>query len=160
MTYLTQTTLAVDETAEIVATLRARFPALRGPSSDDICYATTNRQDAVRAVAREADVVLVVGSRTSSNSQRLVEVAEREGARAYLVDDETDVDVAWLAGAAHGRHHRRRLGPRADRPPPRRRARRARWRRRRSRHRRTEISQVQAAAGGAAVERSAQAERR
>jgi 4-hydroxy-3-methylbut-2-enyl diphosphate reductase len=98
--YLTQTTLAVDETDEIVGRLRERYPALRGPASEDICYATSNRQDAVRAVARESDVVLVAGSETSSNSKRLVEVARREGARAYLVDDETDVDVAWLGGAA------------------------------------------------------------
>jgi len=97
--YLTQTTLAVDETDEIVDRLRERYPALRGPGSEDICYATSNRQNAVREVAREADVVLVAGSETSSNSKRLVEVALREGARAYLVDDETDVDVRWLAGA-------------------------------------------------------------
>jgi 4-hydroxy-3-methylbut-2-enyl diphosphate reductase len=97
--FLTQTTLAVDETGEIVDRLRERFPALRGPASDDICYATSNRQQAVRAIAREADVVLVAGSVTSSNSKRLVEVAEREGARAYLVDDETDIDVAWLEHA-------------------------------------------------------------
>ena len=97
--YLTQTTLAVDETAEIIDRLRERYPALRGPGSDDICYATTNRQQAVREVARESDVLLVVGSRTSSNSLRLVEVAEREGTRAYLVDDETDVDLAWIADA-------------------------------------------------------------
>ncbi|MBV8395602.1 MAG: 4-hydroxy-3-methylbut-2-enyl diphosphate reductase, partial [Actinobacteria bacterium] len=100
VSFLTQTTLAVDETNEIVDELRRRFPALRGPASDDICYATTNRQLAVRAVAREADIVLVVGSQTSSNSKRLVEVAQREGSRAYLVDDETDVDVAWLRGAS------------------------------------------------------------
>jgi 4-hydroxy-3-methylbut-2-enyl diphosphate reductase len=99
VTYLTQTTLAVDETEEIVATLRKRFPALRGPSSDDICYATTNRQQAVREVARQSDVLLVVGSRTSSNSLRLVEVAEREHTPAYLVDDETDVDLDWIADA-------------------------------------------------------------
>jgi 4-hydroxy-3-methylbut-2-enyl diphosphate reductase len=98
--YLTQTTLAVDETEEIVGRLRERYPALRGPASEDICYATSNRQNAVRAVARESEVVLVAGSQTSSNSKRLVEVARREGARAYLVDDETGVDVAWLAGAA------------------------------------------------------------
>jgi 4-hydroxy-3-methylbut-2-en-1-yl diphosphate reductase len=97
--YLTQTTLAVDETLVIVDELRRRFPTLRGPSSDDICYATANRQQAVRDIARGSDVVLVAGSRTSSNSLRLVEVAQREGARAYLVDDETDVDVAWLDGA-------------------------------------------------------------
>lgn len=97
---LTQTTLAVDEANEIVAALRQRYPALRGPRSDDICYATTNRQQAVREVARESDLVLVVGSRTSSNSLRLVEVARREGTPAYLVDDERDVDLAWLRGAA------------------------------------------------------------
>jgi 4-hydroxy-3-methylbut-2-enyl diphosphate reductase len=99
VTYLTQTTLAVDETEEIVATLRERFPALRGPASDDICYATTNRQVAVREVARRSDVMLVVGSATSSNSKRLVEVSEREHTPAYLVDDETDIDLAWIAGA-------------------------------------------------------------
>jgi 4-hydroxy-3-methylbut-2-en-1-yl diphosphate reductase len=99
VSFLTQTTLAVDETNEIVNALRERYPALRGPRSDDICYATTNRQQAVRAVARDSDLVLVVGSRTSSNSKRLVEVSEREGTPAYLVDDERDVDVAWLAGA-------------------------------------------------------------
>jgi 4-hydroxy-3-methylbut-2-en-1-yl diphosphate reductase len=99
VTFLTQTTLAVDETAQIVDALRERYPALRGPSSDDICYATTNRQQAVREIAQESDLVIVVGSRTSSNSLRLVEVAEREGTPAYLVDDETEVDVAWLEGA-------------------------------------------------------------
>jgi 4-hydroxy-3-methylbut-2-en-1-yl diphosphate reductase len=99
VTYLTQTTLAVDETAEIVDVLRSRFPALEGPSSDDICYATTNRQQAVREIARKADVVLVVGSQTSSNSQRLVEVSEREGTPAYLVEDETEVDLDAIAQA-------------------------------------------------------------
>ncbi len=99
VSFLTQTTLAVDETDEVVAALRKRFPQLRGPKTDDICYATTNRQQSVRVVAREADVVLVVGSKTSSNSLRLVEVARREDTRAYLVDDERDVDVAWLRGA-------------------------------------------------------------
>jgi 4-hydroxy-3-methylbut-2-enyl diphosphate reductase len=97
--YLTQTTLAVDETATIVNTLRRRYPELRGPSSDDICYATANRQQAVREIAGECDVVLVAGSRTSSNSRRLVEVVEREGTRAHLVDDENGVDAAWLRGA-------------------------------------------------------------
>jgi 4-hydroxy-3-methylbut-2-enyl diphosphate reductase len=82
-----------------VDTLRRRFPLLRAPNSDDICYATTNRQLSVREVARNADAVLVVGSQTSSNSLRLVEVAQREGTRAYLVDDEADVDVAWLRDA-------------------------------------------------------------
>jgi 4-hydroxy-3-methylbut-2-enyl diphosphate reductase len=99
VSYLTQTTLAVDETSEIVELLRRRYPALRGPASDDICYATANRQHAVRAIARDSDVVLVVGSRTSSNSRRLVEVAQRERIPAYLVDDESQVDVAWLKGA-------------------------------------------------------------
>jgi 4-hydroxy-3-methylbut-2-enyl diphosphate reductase len=99
VTYLTQTTLAVDETDEIVARLRTRFPTLRGPSSDDICYATTNRQLAVREIARQSDVVIVVGSQNSSNSQRLVEVSQREHTPAYLVDDETDLDLAWIAEA-------------------------------------------------------------
>jgi 4-hydroxy-3-methylbut-2-enyl diphosphate reductase len=98
--YLTQTTLAVEETAAIVKALQRRFPRLRGPRSDDICYATSNRQNAVRRIARECDVVLVAGSVTSSNSKRLVEVVEREGTPAYLVDDETHVDAAWLAGAS------------------------------------------------------------
>jgi len=99
VTYLTQTTLAVDETAEIVDVLRRRFPSLQGPKSDDICYATTNRQQAVREIARESDVVLVVGSQTSSNSLRLVEVSEREGTPAHLVDDELDVELDWIADA-------------------------------------------------------------
>jgi 4-hydroxy-3-methylbut-2-enyl diphosphate reductase len=98
--YLTQTTLAVDETETIVNALRRRYPNLHGPSSADICYATANRQQAVREIAADCDVVLVAGSRTSSNSRRLVEVVEREGTRAYLVDDETGVDAAWLGGAA------------------------------------------------------------
>jgi 4-hydroxy-3-methylbut-2-enyl diphosphate reductase len=99
VTYLTQTTLAVDETDEIVDVLRSRFPALRGPASDDICYATTNRQQAVREIARRSDVVLVVGSQTSSNSLRLVEVSEREGTPAYLVDDERDVRLEAISDA-------------------------------------------------------------
>jgi 4-hydroxy-3-methylbut-2-en-1-yl diphosphate reductase len=97
--FLTQTTLAVDETNDIAEELRRRFPVLRAPSSDDICYATTNRQLALRAVAAAADLVLVVGSQNSSNSKRLVEVSQRSGTPAYLVDDERDVDVAWLEGA-------------------------------------------------------------
>lgn len=98
--YLTQTTLAVDEAAEVVDALRARFPALRGPSSDDICYATTNRQDALSAVAADADLVLVVGSGNSSNSKRLVELAHRADTPAYLVDDVEDLRPVWLAGVA------------------------------------------------------------
>ncbi|GAA0232847.1 4-hydroxy-3-methylbut-2-enyl diphosphate reductase [Saccharothrix mutabilis subsp. mutabilis] len=97
VSYLTQTTLAVDETTEVVAALRARFPALRGPASDDICYATTNRQDAVREIAGEADLVLVVGSANSSNSVRLVELARRQGVPAHLVDDASDIRPEWLA---------------------------------------------------------------
>ncbi|GAA3287604.1 4-hydroxy-3-methylbut-2-enyl diphosphate reductase [Dactylosporangium vinaceum] len=99
VSYLTQTTLAADEVAEVVAALRARFPRLRGPGSDDICYATTNRQEAVKAIARDADVVLVVGSANSSNSQRLVELARRLGTPAHLIDDVRGVRAEWLAGA-------------------------------------------------------------
>ncbi|MBB5956906.1 4-hydroxy-3-methylbut-2-enyl diphosphate reductase [Saccharothrix tamanrassetensis] len=98
VSYLTQTTLAVDETTEVVAALKARFPALRGPASDDICYATTNRQDAVREVAADADLVLVVGSANSSNSVRLVELARRQGTPAHLIDDVSDIRPEWLAG--------------------------------------------------------------
>jgi len=98
VSYLTQTTLAVDETADVVAALRTRFPDLIEPESEDICYATTNRQHAVRVVAERAGVVLVVGSVNSSNSIRLVELAERCGARAYLVDDTSDIRPEWLAG--------------------------------------------------------------
>ena len=98
--YLTQTTLAVEETEAIVEVLRSRYPALRGPESQDICYATANRQAAVRESARDADLVLVAGSRNSSNSRRLVEVARHQGARAHLVEDETELDLAWLRGAS------------------------------------------------------------
>ena len=97
--YLTQTTLAVDETRDVVDALRARFPDLAGPGSADICYATTNRQNALAQVARDADVVLVIGSANSSNSVRLVEIAQRAGTPAYLVDDPTGIDPAWLDGA-------------------------------------------------------------
>jgi 4-hydroxy-3-methylbut-2-enyl diphosphate reductase len=97
--YLTQTTLAVDEVEDVVEALRRRFPDLTGPGSDDICYATSNRQDAVKALAQDCDVLLVIGSGNSSNSRRLVEVAEREGCRAHLVDDETEIDPDWLARA-------------------------------------------------------------
>lgn len=97
--YLMQTTLAADEADDIATAIRERYPAAVGPSSEDICYATTNRQQAVREVAGDADVVLVVGSPNSSNSKRLVEVAERAGARAYLVDDPSGIDPSWLVGA-------------------------------------------------------------
>ncbi len=99
LAYLTQTTLSVDETNAIVEILRERFPAIQGPPRDDICYATQNRQDAVKAIAERADVVLVIGSDNSSNSKRLAEVSRELGTPAYLVDDETEVDPAWLAGA-------------------------------------------------------------
>ncbi|EHR50918.1 (E)-4-hydroxy-3-methyl-but-2-enyl pyrophosphate reductase [Saccharomonospora marina XMU15] len=99
VSYLMQTTLALDEAEGVAKALRERFPALRGPGSEDICYATTNRQDAVRVVARESDVVLVAGSANSSNSRRLVEVAQREGAEAHLVDNVHEIDIDWLAGA-------------------------------------------------------------
>ncbi|HJY31342.1 MAG TPA: 4-hydroxy-3-methylbut-2-enyl diphosphate reductase [Actinomycetota bacterium] len=99
LSYLTQTTLSVDETNEIVEALRDRFPSIQGPPREDICYATQNRQDAIKEVARRSDVVLVIGSDNSSNSNRLAEVARDLGTRAYLVDDETEVDPAWLEGA-------------------------------------------------------------
>jgi 4-hydroxy-3-methylbut-2-enyl diphosphate reductase len=99
VSYLTQTTLAVDETAEIVGALRARYPQLAAPPSEDICYATTNRQQAVAAVAAHSDVVLVVGSANSSNSVRLVEVARRLGTMAYLIEDATAIRPEWLRGA-------------------------------------------------------------
>ena len=100
LAYLTQTTLSVDETDAILAILRERFPAIAGPPREDICYATQNRQDAVKAMAPAADVVLVIGSKNSSNSNRLAEVATDLGTPGYLVDDETEVDPAWLDGAS------------------------------------------------------------
>ncbi|WP_412539046.1 4-hydroxy-3-methylbut-2-enyl diphosphate reductase [Longispora sp. K20-0274] len=99
VSYLTQTTLAVDETAEVVAALRARYPAIQGPPSDDICYATTNRQEALAAIAAESDLVLVVGSANSSNSVRLVEVARRHGVPGYLIDGPGELRPEWLADA-------------------------------------------------------------
>jgi 4-hydroxy-3-methylbut-2-en-1-yl diphosphate reductase len=98
VSYLTQTTLAVDETASIVDALRARFPQLREPASGDICYATTNRQHALSAVAAEAGLVLVIGSANSSNSLRLVELARRHGTPAHLIDGAGDIRAGWLAG--------------------------------------------------------------
>jgi 4-hydroxy-3-methylbut-2-enyl diphosphate reductase len=97
--YVTQTTLSVDETAEIVATLRRRFPAIEGPAAADICYATTNRQLAVKELAAEVDLLLVIGSRNSSNSNRLVETARAVGVEAHLIEDETAIDDHWLASA-------------------------------------------------------------
>ena len=96
--YISQTTLSVDETRAIINRLRERFPAIVGPRTDDICYATTNRQAAVKELARECDLVLVIGSRNSSNSNRLVEVAREHGADAYLIDNESQVREEWLDG--------------------------------------------------------------
>ncbi len=96
--YLTQTTLSVDDTADVVHSLRDRFSDLVGPPSADICYATQNRQDAVKKICEQATLVLVVGSKTSSNANRLVEVARSCGADAFLVDDERGLDPAWLTG--------------------------------------------------------------
>jgi 4-hydroxy-3-methylbut-2-enyl diphosphate reductase len=94
--YISQTTLSVDETRAIITRLRERFPAIVGPRTDDICYATTNRQAAVKQLARECDLVLVIGSRNSSNSNRLVEVAREHGADSYLIDNELQVEEQWL----------------------------------------------------------------
>jgi 4-hydroxy-3-methylbut-2-en-1-yl diphosphate reductase len=98
LAFLTQTTLSLYDTQEIVAKLRERFPTIVGPASDDICYATQNRQEAVEALAREVELILVVGSANSSNSNRLVEVAERTGVAARLIDDAGDIDQSWLEG--------------------------------------------------------------
>ncbi|MDQ3778453.1 MAG: 4-hydroxy-3-methylbut-2-enyl diphosphate reductase [Actinomycetota bacterium] len=94
--YITQTTLSVDETSEIIATLRRRFPSIRAPKKDDICYATSNRQWAVKDLLGEVDLLLVIGSQNSSNSNRLVEVARAGGVDAHLIDDESGIDDAWL----------------------------------------------------------------
>jgi 4-hydroxy-3-methylbut-2-en-1-yl diphosphate reductase len=96
--YISQTTLSVDETQAIIARLRERFPAITGPRTDDICYATTNRQAAVKQLAQQSDLVLVIGSRNSSNSNRLVEVAREHGADSYLIDNEAQVREEWLEG--------------------------------------------------------------
>ena len=99
LAYVTQTTLSMDDAARIVAALRARFPAILGPKKDDICYATQNRQDAVKFMAPRCDVVIVVGSPNSSNSNRLREVAEHLGRRAFLVDRAEEIRPEWIAGA-------------------------------------------------------------
>src|SRR5215207_5037152 len=98
LAYINQTTLSVDETRGIIARLREKFPHITGPRTDDICYATTNRQAAVKQMAPLCDLVLVIGSRNSSNSNRLVEVAREHGARSHLIDNETQVDETWLEG--------------------------------------------------------------
>ena len=99
--YMSQTTLSVDDTADVIDALRAKFPEIQGPRKDDICYATQNRQDAVRDLAAEVDVLLVVGARNSSNSNRLRELAEKMGTPAYLIDDASCIDQAWLDGKAN-----------------------------------------------------------
>ena len=109
--YTTQTTLSVDDTREIIAGLRVKFPAIQGPRNDDICYATQNRQDAVRELSQQCDLVLVVGSPNSSNSNRLRELAEREGVEAHLIDGAEEIDPRWIQG-------RRRIGVSAGASAP------------------------------------------
>jgi 4-hydroxy-3-methylbut-2-enyl diphosphate reductase len=99
LAYLTQTTLSVDDANRIIARLRARFPQIASPPKDDICYATQNRQEAIRTLAADADLVLVVGSQNSSNSQRLKEIAMELGVQSYLIDSAADIDDRWFAGA-------------------------------------------------------------
>ena len=101
LSYVTQTTLSMDDTAAIIEALRVRFPQIQGPKKDDICYATQNRQDAVKFIAGKCDVVLVVGSPNSSNSNRLKEVAERLSAQAYLIDNAKQIQREWLTGKQH-----------------------------------------------------------
>jgi 4-hydroxy-3-methylbut-2-en-1-yl diphosphate reductase len=98
LAFITQTTLSVDDTSEIVSILRRRFPGVEAPEKDDICYATTNRQRAVKRLLGRIDLLLVVGSRNSSNSNRLVEVAQARGVEAHLIDDESEIEEAWLEG--------------------------------------------------------------
>jgi 4-hydroxy-3-methylbut-2-en-1-yl diphosphate reductase len=98
LVYLTQTTLSMDDANVIINAIKAKYPGVKAPPSEDICYATTNRQRAVRALAREAEVVLVVGSKNSSNSVRLTEIAKNGGTPAYLVDDKSEIDPSWLDG--------------------------------------------------------------
>ena len=98
LAFVTQTTLSMDDTSVVIDSLRERFPSIRGPKKDDICYATQNRQDAVKVLAKESQLVLVVGSVNSSNSNRLKELAERMGAKAFLIDNAGEIDTAWLQG--------------------------------------------------------------
>jgi 4-hydroxy-3-methylbut-2-enyl diphosphate reductase len=100
LAYVTQTTLSVDETRDVIAALRERFPAIRAPQREDICYATSNRQWAVKELLPEVGLLLVIGSRNSSNSNRLVEVANASGVASYLIDDETEIDEAWVEGVS------------------------------------------------------------
>jgi 4-hydroxy-3-methylbut-2-enyl diphosphate reductase len=96
LAYVTQTTLSVDETGEVIAALRERFPAIRAPQREDICYATSNRQWAVKELLSQIDLLLVIGSRNSSNSNRLVETARAGGVASYLIDDETEIEDSWI----------------------------------------------------------------
>ena len=98
--FVTQTTLSMDDTGEIIAVLQQRFPHIRGPKRNDICYATQNRQDAVKSLAEQCDLILVVGSRNSSNSNRLRELAEKKGTPAHLIDGAEDIDPQWIGHAA------------------------------------------------------------
>jgi 4-hydroxy-3-methylbut-2-enyl diphosphate reductase len=98
LSYVTQTTLSVDDTADVIAALKNRFPNITEPKKGDICYATTNRQEAVKFMALQTDMVIVVGSPNSSNSNRLREVAEKRGVHAYMVDNASQIDPAWLKG--------------------------------------------------------------
>ena len=98
LAFVTQTTLSMDDTAEIIDALRERFPAIVGPKKEDICYATQNRQDAVKKLLNQCDIILVVGSQTSSNSTRLKEIAEKQGIPAYLIDNADEIQQPWLAG--------------------------------------------------------------
>ena len=98
LAFVTQTTLSVDDTGEIIEILRKRFPLIIGPRKDDICYATQNRQDAVKQLALECDIILVIGSKNSSNSNRLKEIAQRSGVDSYLIDSEVDLDISWFEG--------------------------------------------------------------
>ena len=100
LAYVTQTTLSVDETADVIAALRRRFPAIRAPQREDICYATSNRQWAVKEMLPEVELLLVIGSKNSSNSNRLVETAHAAGLPSYLIDDETEIDESWLDGVS------------------------------------------------------------
>ena len=109
--YLTQTTLSVDDANRIIRRLKERFPKIASPPKDDICYATQNRQEAVSRLSEGADLVLVLGSQNSSNSQRLAELARERGIPAHLIDGPDDIDPAWFDGVEHGAGHRRRERP-------------------------------------------------
>ena len=98
LSFVTQTTLSVDDTEEIIQVLKRRFPSISGPRKDDICYATQNRQDAVKQLALESDLILVIGSKNSSNSNRLREIAERSGVESYLIDSASDLNFDWFIG--------------------------------------------------------------